>query len=1032
MVEDGEYCVSLQEVIITDPALENFSTIRTGINIGYLYIIDENKPDQPIEFEVDSYGNFKSISWEKGGEGFPDVRETDGKNNTSGYYEAEFGSIIWAAYSPVQWSKAYYDLLVGDTARRKERMTQIQANGFPLGTVKSTTDHAPYTGITTYFTADKSSLCRGVQQKIDAIQKQEEKRDKNRKENPDHTEPEVLTDMFITLEDPISSAIEINEVLSEKILYFKALVDAIQTGENIEDAYNRINQGCLEAPKPEKEYQSLISLALTCYLMIYNDDAAILKHDGGTPGRHYERHALDPRPKKKQIYDSVSNMSKSVVNNKWIGYGLDYQKLNGILGIEEREEQRSQIQNLKKDMATYIQVKDLKKILEDYLHNIPERTLDGRGLFLDILEGLMTNTYDFDRHMLLKKQYQPTDEWIDWGYELLNKKFEDKFTGTEVTSTATGYENYDPLYALLTPLVNIDKVVDKSRSISHKIAKVYKKKLKHHGKQAFVVKKVGRTMFKEITEKQEFVVQKLNENLTLYGEEMFEIQDGEMRMKLHKMGVEIDTDYIPQSSHTRLKGKFNYAGTKKGNLLKRKPGFKNTKRELEILRALVGEENVEAIKIVESVERGGKQNKIAVRVRQMVTNAEIEANKPNVKIAQMVNGRAFNGVFAGLELINFGVAGYKVGSNIFSKDEFNKKYAFNFVGASFKITEAGANLYKAQLSFKNPKNPKIIGVGKFATQLSIIGGTFTAGMCFWESYEAMDKGDMDSGIALAMAGVSFGVSTATSLSIFAASSWAGPVGWIAAGVGVGLIIIASLLTDNEVETFFKNFLLSDTEAFPKDKGDTPMDYSRKILANKGDLVDDDFIETLMNPADAEAALMDAIVCKNMVFTPTTTKIEGRGYDPYFNSSGIKTHTVSAYKIEMSFLQFFNHEDQVDTEIVLYPNGIKNGDPYPLDIDGGSLCKTTNNDGKDILVLEFSIPEEKQTTITKKSEVLIAIRLKMDPTANLYFPYPIGGKERYLGAKIKLKGDRVMLSDMIQDKKIKYGALYELKDYETWK
>ena len=86
----------------------------------------------------------------------------------------------------------------------------------------------------------------------------------------------------------------------------------------------------------------------------------------------------------------------------------------------------------------------------------------------------------------------------------------------------------------------------------------------------------------------------------------------------------------------------------------------------------------------------------------------------------------------------------------------------------------------------------------------------------------------------------------------------------------------------------------------------------------------------------------------------------------------------------------------------------------------------------MLVLEYSIPEEKQDVITKKSEVLLAIRLKIDPTANLYFPYPMGGKERYLGAKIKLKEERLMLSDMTQDKDIKYASLYELKDSKTWK
>ncbi|MDH7446812.1 toxin VasX [Aquimarina sp. 2201CG14-23] len=1011
--------IILEEVIISDPRLENYSTVHTGLNPGYVYIIDESKPDQSIEFEVDEYGNFKSISWEKGEEGFPDIRITDGKDNNNGYYEAEFEAVVWVAYSPIQWTKEYYDSFVSDAGKRKDRMTQIQASGFPLGTIQSSTDHAPYTGITTYFSSENKSLCRSIQQKIDAVQRIEEKREQNRKENSDHQEPEIMTDMFVTLDDPINSAIDIGEGLSDKILDFKALVDAIQTGETLKQAYDRLLQGNLEGPKPEKEYQSLLSLALTCYLMVYNDKDSILEYDGGSPGWNYsDRHSLDPRPKTKTFYGK--HTSHTLPNTSTIGYGLDYQKLEGILGIKERTALREEIVEFKKDFAKYLESKGFKKVLDDYTDNLKERTIEGRGLLLELLDPITINTYDFDRHMLLKKEYKKSDEWIDWVYRMIDEDYENEFSNTNVKSTTSGFEKLDPMYALLTPTINLDKVVDKTRSISHKIAKVYKKKLGHHSKQAFVMKKVGRTMFKEIADKQEFVVAKLNNNLTVFGENMFHIEDGEMRMRLHELGVEIDNDYIKQSNNVKVKGKHNYAG-KKGNLLKRRPGFKNTKMQTEVLRAIHGSEGIE---ILESVDNGSSQNKISLRVRKKIGADEIKSNAKNVKIAQIVNGRAFNGVFAFLEAINLVAAFNKV------RSENNTKDKVNFVGAGVKMTEAGTNLLKAQLNFKNPKNPKIVGVGKFATQLSLIGGAFTAGMCFWESVEAMDKGDMDSGIALAGAGAAFALSTAAPY-IFASASVAGPVGWIAAGIGVGLIIIAALLTDSELETFFKNFVLSDTEAFPKAEGDTPMEYSRKVLANKEDLVDDDYIETLMHPSDAEASLFDAIVCKNMIFTPTETKIEGDGYNPYTNPGNIKTHTVSAYKVDMSFVQFFNQENQVDTEILFYPDGIKKGNPIRLQVDDGSLCKTTNKQGKDALTLAFSIPEEQQDRITKKSEVLFALRLKIDPSANLYFPYKLGGNERYLGAKIKLKGERFMLSDMTQNEEVLFAPLRDLKNSETW-
>ncbi|WP_159090818.1 toxin VasX [Aquimarina aquimarini] len=915
--------ILLQEVIITSPKLKHYSTVRTGINPGYVYIIDESMPDTPIEFAVDGDGNFKSISWQSGPEGFPDVRTPDGHTNTNGYYEATYGAVVWAAYSTVQWTQAYYDSLVADLQKRKDRMTQITANGFELGAVEGTDDYDPYSCITAYFSSDNKKRCSHLQRKINAIQQQEEQRAENRDTNPNHQEPEVMTDMFITLEDPIGCAIDINEGLSKKILEFKALIDAIQTGETVADAYTRMSEGCFEGPKPDKEYQALVSLAITCHQLVYNDPESIKTYDGGSPGAHlFDRYGLDPRPKNQTFYGKHTTHTLPVTSA--IGYGLDYQKIEGILGVKERTALRAEVGEYKEDMGVYIKSKGLKNMLEDYLHNIAERTLDGRGLLLDILEGLMTNTYDFDRFMLVKKEYKTTDKWIDWGYELMNCKFQDQFTNTPVTSTASGYTTLDPLYALLTPLLNITEVIDKSRSISHKAAKVYKKKLKHHARQAFVVKKVGRTMFKEIPDKQNFVVAKINENLTLYGEKMFEVRDGEMRMKLHEMGVEIDTDYVQKSQHTRLKGKFNYSGTKKGNLLRRKPGFKNTKRELEILRALVGEENIENIEIVESVHRGDQQNKIKARVRKMVTSAEIEANKPNVKIAKMINGRAFNGVFAGLELINFSAAGY----NLFQKGSWKSR--INFVGASVKLSEALVNVIKAEKTFRGVTREALAPYTRWASRLSIVGGAFTAGMCFWESVEAMDKGDVDAGVALAFAGTAFGVSTAMSLSYFSTWALAGPVGWIAAGVGVGLLVIASLLTDSELEEFFSNFLLSDTKKFPKQAGESPMVYIQRVLDNRYALTDDDYRDTLMNPIEAEVALMDAIVCKKMEFAPIAPdRIEHETIYYGMDQFTVSEETVCYFKVTMTYLQLFSDPDQVGYRIFLYPKGIGEGNPMSL-------------------------------------------------------------------------------------------------------
>jgi hypothetical protein len=61
--------------------------------------------------------------------------------------------------------------------------------------------------------------------------------------------------------------------------------------------------------------------------------------------------------------------------------------------------------------------------------------------------------------------------------------------------------------------------------------------------------------------------------------------------------------------------------------------------------------------------------------------------------------------------------------------------------------------------------------------------------------------------------------------------------------GVGCLVIAYLLTDTELETYFKNFLLSDHKAFPLYDNELPSAYSRRVLTNTADLTDEDFLDT---------------------------------------------------------------------------------------------------------------------------------------------------------------------------------------------
>ena len=278
----------------------------------------------------------------------------------------------------------------------------------------------------------------------------------------------------------------------------------------------------------------------------------------------------------------------------------------------------------------------------------------------------------------------------------------------------------------------------------------------------------------------------------------------------------------------------------------------------------------------------------------------------------------------------------------------------------------------------------------------------------------------------------FSVSSLASLGTIAALG--GPVGWITAAVGVGLLIVASLLSDSDLETYFKNFLLSDTKAFPKAAGTLPMDYIRKILDERKDLTDDDYRDTLMNPLDAQAKLFDYIVCKEITFTPIDPKTTSH-ISPSFGGgmpATSSTSTASKFNIRMVFSRFFNHPKQVEAYGYFYLEGVKNGGAIAMDI--GVVNKIYDTENQEALDVNFSVPIKYRTSITTQSEAVFAIRLKVDESQNLYFPYPLAGNnDRYLGAKIKLKDFAAgfFISDLNQNKDVVITSLSQLKTNDPW-
>lgn len=958
------------------PSLENFHVARTVMNTGYIYLINDepNKKDIFKELYVGEDGKLQYIIKEgKKNKKYSDLRTFPFDQEKLDYLIVKPNSRYWVAYSAVQWSYSYLLELISDQEKRKERMKLIICEGIKkdeeppihLNSIKD---------VSVCFHKDDSRFFiweRNLQH-ICADEKAQDKKGDN----------QVYEDMFITLDDPLGCAQDISEVVSEKTLSFHAYIQALQSGETFEEAFSRIKSGKFTAPNPEKEYGELFTLALTCYQMVYNDEQAILKYDGGNSGINFsDRHSLDPRPEVERYFSYTEKSEVAKVNRGYIGYGLDYQKIEGILGVKERKSIRESLISYRNDLGKFATKGTYFKLhLNDFLQNHWQRIFSGQNKLLDILGCLSYNPYNFEKHLLLRKDYNPKDQWASWFYELIDD---------EETS-----EQEDSLKHLLNLSVEIKEPLSTKVDVRD-IANVYEKFIQYFC-GAFVVER-GK-VFKSLEEKKKFIVKKLNTRVT--NAQMFEIIDDDLILQLQKLGIEPDPKYIQMGTYRGKKQwvlRFLRESSPDGfSYEQRKPGQKTLK-------------NAE----------------ISVRIRQDVTHSvPPKVAKAHLAMGEVVNSKAFNSVLAFLELYNFTNAITEVSKNETYKDEANA------AAVAIKLGEATMDLVKTFLSTETIKK----GFVAFpSTALTALGGIISVGWSMNDALSSMKKGDFDAALAMAGAGIAFGISTMATLGI--GFSAAGPVGWVAALVAVGFMITASLLADTDIETFFKNFLLCDRKMLPKGAYQTPMDYTRYVLKNRAKLVTDkDYQQTMMNPIDAQATLFDMIVCKDILFTPIDE--ESESYTVHMMSSIVgfsntsTTKTASFFEAKMIFSRFFSNPNNVEAYAFFYPEGIKKSEPIVAKV--GEVSKI-NEKGITMLRVTFGVTEAYKKKITTRSELVFALRLRIQEAHSFYFPYLLHSKQRYLGAKIKLKtmSNSFYITSLKQHKEVKIDTLENLKTAKKW-
>ena len=82
-------------------------------------------------------------------------------------------------------------------------------------------------------------------------------------------------------------------------------------------------------------------------------------------------------------------------------------------------------------------------------------------------------------------------------------------------------------------------------------------------------------------------------------------------------------------------------------------------------------------------------------------------------------------------------------------------------------------------------------------------------------------------------------------------------------------------------------------------------------------------------------------------------------------------------------------------------------------------------------IKFSIPNNLKENLSHKSEVVLALRLKIDTSQSMYFPYNLNKEERYLGVKLKTNQLTDSISELKKNKDVVKASFKNIKNGKAW-
>ena len=367
-VLEGIDAIGLQDV----PPLEEFDVVRTPLNKGYIYLINDDPKSKESfrELYVNEIGEMEYVVKKgKKNKEYPDIREAPLLKDKMTYVDVPLNSKYWIAYSHTQWSFSFLKEMISNQSERQKKMKLFECKGIPTAEkYELPSDLNSYKNVRIAFLmGDKRFF--NYQKILNIICIDERKQDTKGKNL-------LYEDMFITLNDPIGAAYDIGTELTKEHTEHRALIQSLQTGEDPSQIFKRMWSDQekylpINPPKNTEEFTALFGTALGIYHLTYS-----------------------------------KNSEKKYQNLK--SY-VDDEKIKTVLGVYSRKYKREYINKLRKDFAYFLDSKYFKQYLNYFFFDVTTIFM-GKFFLTDFLRILVEHPHDKDRFIDLPEDYEGNDD----------------------------------------------------------------------------------------------------------------------------------------------------------------------------------------------------------------------------------------------------------------------------------------------------------------------------------------------------------------------------------------------------------------------------------------------------------------------------------------------------------------------------------------------------------------------------------------------------------------------------------------------